>query len=119
MAGTFVLKEAFVAGVHPSLGHELAQPVLHAGDPASAVFLDVLFTDQPDRDFPAGRVGDGDAELPFALIDAVGVVPECPMTKVTEQLLGLIEPLVDMDVVFGDASELPSTALAVIPEVAH
>ena len=59
---------------HPVLGPDLFEPILDCWN-ATAVFLDVLFTDPSHRNHPARAVLDGMAEDPLALEDALGMMP--------------------------------------------
>jgi hypothetical protein len=40
-----------VASVHPCLHSDVLEPVRHGRDATAAVFLNMLFTDVPDRNF--------------------------------------------------------------------
>jgi hypothetical protein len=69
----------------------------------------MLFANVPDRDFPAIAVPNYYPKDPFRKEDAFRVVAETTMSKVGDHCLRLIKPLVNVQVVFGQPTELPGT----------
>src|SRR3546814_17738698 len=55
--------------------------------------------DQTDRHLASVTVANGHAEKRLEQKDAFGMMPKCPMARVGDNLLGLIEPLVKCDIV--------------------
>ena len=63
-----------VAIGHPWLGLYQSQPVRHARDTALTVFADMLLADPAHGYVPTRAIGQGQAENPFGLEQALSVV---------------------------------------------
>src|SRR3546814_6152191 len=83
---------------HPGLRANAAHPVGETRHEAE-ILDDVLFADQPHRDNATGSDGDGRTEEAFEHEDALGMVAKRTMAKVGGDRLGLVEPLVEREVV--------------------
>ena len=88
---------------HPRLRPNAPQPVRGGGN-APQVFLDVLLANPAHRHNPALGGGDADAEDALAQEDALGVVAQGAVAHVGDVRLALVEPVVDGEVVLGDAA---------------
>jgi len=67
----------------------------------------MLFKDVSDMNRLAVAVLKRHSENLFGFEDAIAVVPQCPMTEISEALLRVIHPLVQVQVVVGLSSEQP------------
>lgn len=65
----------------------------------------MLFADDPDRYAVPYRVDNMNSELALGLEDALSVVPQGSVAEVRMELLGSVEPLVNLEVVLGVAAE--------------
>src|SRR5258707_6366950 len=88
---------------HPGLRMDATHPFGEARDEAE-IFAPVLFADQPYGHDAPGRHRDGGAEKALEHKYALGVVPQRPVPKIRRDRLGLVEPLVKREIVFGDAA---------------
>lgn len=91
---------------HPTLRLNPAEPILHRGDPAE-IFQNVLLADEPDGNNPAIGERDGGAEEFLEHEDTGRVMPECPMPEVSHVLFAGVEPLMQVEIFSGLATELP------------
>jgi hypothetical protein len=78
------------------------QPVFQCGNPAQIV-NNVLLADLSYGNILAGAVAQRRAKKLFAQEDAFRVVPERSMPEIGHVRLGFVKPLVDGQVVLGDA----------------
>lgn len=103
---------------HPVLGPDVLEPVLNGWN-TTAVFLDMLLADPSHGNHPARAVPDRMTEDPFALEDALGMMPERPMAEVGHELFRGIEPVVDCLVVLGHPSPAFCAAAGMMVGVCH
>jgi hypothetical protein len=68
------------------------------------ILAHVLFADQPNRYDTSGRDRDGGAEKALQHENAFGVVSQRPMSKIRGDRLGLVEPLMQREIVFCSAT---------------
>lgn len=97
---------------------DLRQPVLCRRNPTQ-IFSHMLLPDIAHWYLPAVAVGDCDPEDALAQEDSFGMVPKSAMSKVWEDGFGLIEPVVDWQVILDFAAKLSSAALCVLQRVGH
>lgn len=77
---------------------DLYKPLGCGGD-SSDIVNHMLLANPSDRDDAPSGKPECDTEYSLTLEDALAVMTESSMTKVPEQLLGGVEPFVDLDVV--------------------
>ena len=82
-----------VAIGHPWLGLYPSQPVRHARDTALTVFADMLLADPAHGYVPTRAIGQGQAENPFRLEQALSVVAHGSVREEREVLFRGIEPV--------------------------
>jgi hypothetical protein len=88
---------------HPRFRADGFYPIRKGRD-ESEVFADVLLTDEPGWHHAPGREGDGWPENGFRHEDALGMVAQGAMPEIGDDLLGFIEPAVEVLVIFDDAA---------------
>ena len=91
---------------HPGLRCNEARPIGKGGDRAK-ILTNVLLADEADRNSPAVSIDDRRPEQGFQHEDALGMVPERAVPGVCEDGLGLVEPLVQRQIVVGLAAPFP------------
>ena len=89
-----------LGAAHPGFRANTSDQFGEARDKAE-ILADVLFTDQAHRDDATTGYGDRGAEEALQHEDAFGVVAQCAMPKVRGDGLGLVEPLMQWQIVFG------------------
>lgn len=104
----------FGGGLHPGLEGDAAEPVLDTGDEARKILTDMLFGDEPDRNLFAGGHCDGGAEFLFAPKDPQAVMPQGPVSEISQIGFGLVEPVVDGLVVCRGPTEAFGRALRMV-----
>jgi hypothetical protein len=103
---------------HPALWFDLEQTILGCGN-AAKIFSDMLFSHIPDRDLFSVAVHDGYAEQFLCQKNASGMMTQSSMAEIRKERLGLVEPVVDREVVFRFSAELPRAAFGVLEWVGH
>lgn len=83
---------------HPSLWTYSSYPISKARYEPK-VFLHVLLADPPDRDNPARRQCDRGTKDDLRHENSFRMMTKCPMAKVGGNLLGLVEPAVDGQII--------------------
>jgi hypothetical protein len=91
---------------HPWFWTDGFDPIGEGRDTSPEVFPYMLLPDPTRRDCAAGRDFDCLSENAFREENALGMVPECAVPKVGNDLLGFIEPFVNAKVVLDGAAEL-------------
>src|SRR6266566_7141190 len=86
---------------------------------STQVFLDVLFSDIPDRNLVSLAVCDRHTKNPLTQENSLGVVAEGTVAKVGEECFRLIKPLVNGEIVLGLAPKLLGAALRVLEWMRH
>src|SRR3546814_4489746 len=79
---------------------------MRISDWSSDVCSSDLFADQADRHHAAGRRGDGRAEKALQHEDAFGMMAQGAVTEIGGDRLGLVEPLVERQIILGRAAPL-------------
>src|ERR1043166_6881542 len=80
-----------------------ASPVGEGRD-ASEIVGDVLFADQPDRNGPSVAVGQRLSKRRLEQKYSLGMVTQRPMPRVCKNTFRLVEPLMQVKVIFGPAA---------------
>ena len=76
---------------HPGLERDVLEPIANARNGA-AIFLDMLFTNEPRRNPAPGAVGDADAKHVFGLEYSGAVVSQGAVLRQRVMRLGRIKP---------------------------
>jgi len=103
---------------HPFLQRQVLEALLDTGN-ETEIGLDVVLGNQADRDFLPSAVGDDPPEDLLTQKDAKRVVQQHPVAGVRDVTFGLIEPLVDGEVILGDAAEFAGVGFGVKPGMGH
>ena len=99
--------------VHPRLRLDLQEPILDCGN-AAQIFPDMLFAHIPDGDLFPVAVNDAYPEQFLRQENALGMMPQGPVTKVGKERLRFVEPVVNREVVLSFSAELSGAALCVL-----
>lgn len=89
----------FLGSAHPRFGPNRLHPI-RKGRNEAEIFQTVLFSDPPERHQPSGRNRNGRAEYGLGHEDPLGIVPQRPVAESGGDLLRLVKPVVDAEVVF-------------------
>src|SRR6056297_2902450 len=104
---------------HPWLGLDPSQPVRHARNAALAVFTDMLLADPAHGYVPTRAIGQGQAENPFRLEQALSVVAHGSVREEREVLFRGVEPVVDGLIVGRHPAEFPGRAFSMMKRMRH
>jgi hypothetical protein len=119
--GNLLHRSVFIVqalSVHPALWLDLEQPILGCGN-ATQIFPNMLFSYIPDMGLFSVAVYDGYAKQFLCQKDALGMMTQSSVAEIRKERLGLVEPVVDREIVFRFSAELSGAALGVLQWVGH
>ena len=105
-------------GLVPSLGLYMSEPILDAWN-KTTIFLHMLFANPTDRNHPASAGLDSMTKHSLALINALSMMPQSTMSKISPHFFTRIKPIMNGLIVLWDSTKLSGTTDSVMIWVCH